>query len=225
MGSIRFLFYFPRIVFVLCLLCFSFCFVFGGRTHILKAGLWTLSFWVFTFYLIFMLPPHPQTHTHTHTHTHAEADLQTNALSCWCVLRAHFHFLGSVKGLPGLLGFSASAAARGGLLNSGACGAVASIPRAADTRARVRAPERSELLGGPRVTQPGREAGTVGGYWDLERRERTAAACVPGLLFGRTKYVESPHKLRTPCSETGLLRLALARRHFLNYPDSSLGPK
>lgn len=38
-GSIRFLFYFPRIVSVLYLLCFSFCFVFGERTHILKAGL------------------------------------------------------------------------------------------------------------------------------------------------------------------------------------------
>ena len=50
---------------------------------------------------------------------------------------------------------------------------------------------------------PGREAGTVGGYWDLERRERTAAACIPGLLFGRTKYVESPHKLRTPVARQG----------------------
>ena len=140
------------------------------------------------YFLLDIHAPTPPPDTHTHTHTHAEADLQTNAVSCWCVLRAHFHFLGSVKGLPGLLGFSASAAARGGLLNSGACGAVASIPRAADTRARVRAPERSELLGGPRVTQPGREAGTVGGYWDLERRERTAAACVPGLV--------RPHQIR-----------------------------
>ena len=120
-----------------------------------------------------------------------------------CQATVHRVAKSPVKGLPGLLGFSASAAARGGLLNSGACGPVASIPRAADTRARVRAPERSELLGGPRVTQPGREAGTVGGYWDLERRERTAAACIPGLLFGRTKYVESPHKLRTPVARQG----------------------
>ena len=59
--------------------------------------------------------------------------------------------------------------------------------------ARARTPERSELPGGPQVTQPGREAGTARGHSELEVRERTAAACVPGPLYGDTKQIGSPH--------------------------------
>lgn len=59
--------------------------------------MWPLSFWVFIFYLISMLPPHP---LDTHTPRSRPTDLQT----CWRALRTHFHFLGAVKGLPGSSG-------------------------------------------------------------------------------------------------------------------------
>lgn len=162
--------------------------------------------------LYFLLDTHAPTPPPRHTHTQKQTYRPIHLLVC---LACTLSFSGSCEGPSALLGFSASAAALGSLLNSGACGPAASIPRAADTHAR--APERSELLGGPRVTQTqtGRLGQWVGtGNWRVG--ERTAAACVPGLLFGSTKHVESPQKLRTPCSETGLLRLALARRHFLS---------
>lgn len=59
--------------------------------------MWPLSFWVFIFYLISMLPPHP---LDTHTPRSRPTDLHT----CWCAWHAHFHFLGAMKGLPGSSG-------------------------------------------------------------------------------------------------------------------------
>lgn len=182
-AGIRFLFYFPGIVFVLCL-----CLVFGRRTRILgRVCAGPFHFCSLFFSFISMPPPHPQ-------HTQAEADLQPNASSCWCVLRAPFHFQGTVQGVWRLLVFSALAAALGGLLNSGAGGPAA----ASRARAHTRTPERSELPGGPQVTQPGREAGTACAYSELEGRERTAAACVPGPLYGDTKQIGSPHTVHPP---------------------------
>lgn len=143
--------------------------------------------------------PTPQTHTHTQKQTYRPIHL----LVCLaCTLLSHF--LGAVKGLPRLLGFSASAAALQSLEPGCLWTRCCSILRAADTHA-------AHLKGQSSVWPPGDadQTGRLGQWWVLgtEGGERTAAACPWTFCSGSTKHVESPQKLRTPCSETGLLRL------------------
>ena len=75
-GSIRFLFNFPRIVFILCLLCFFFCFVFGGRTHILTEGLGV----PYHFRSLFFLDIHASTPPTRHTHPQKQTCRQMRRL-------------------------------------------------------------------------------------------------------------------------------------------------
>lgn len=152
-----------------------------------RAGLcWALSFLLFIFLLYIHAPTPPPTHT-SRSRPAAKCIVLLVCLACTV------SFSGNCAGHLAASCVLSSCSRPGWSLELGCRWTRCRIPRA-----HTRTPERSELPGGPQVTQPGREAGTACGYSELEGRERTAAACVPGPLYGDTKQIGSPHTVQPP---------------------------
>lgn len=145
---------------------------------------------IFALYFSPLYPcPHPTPNTHKQK--------QTKCIVLLVCLACTVSFSGNCAGRLAAPCVLSSCCRPGWALELGCRWTRCRIPRA-PARAHTRTPERSELPGGPQVTQPGREAGTACAYSELEGRERTAAACVPGPLYGDTKQIGSPHTVHPP---------------------------